>query len=586
MNYIEPIPFRIRLGVTGHRKLCHEDKLKEKVLSVLENEIGKLFDEKSLQNYLKLPDEQKSFLIVTPLAEGADRLVANVVLGQHNTSGVNRPTIEVVLPLTLDDYIGTFDNKKDPDFRNLLSLARNVVQIRKYDFLTDPEITCAYSTDSMEDRIRKARKEAYWKAGRYVVDHSDVLIAIWNGEKSNGRGGTKEIIDYAKKRKRPVIIIQIPPCGSKQSETSCPEFNVTIDRGVGLNGEAIQYITEFNRLDTPRLKTNPQEFLNKFFIPGEDKLPSIHPLPNPIIDPSQIIEEFIAPYYLKASHAAKSNKNKFKTAGTIIYVNSTIAVTSVILGVLFKVILSYSYFIEFFFLAGVLLVYLFIQRVAAHQKWLENRFITERLRSASFFIIANLELPPIEIPPFMGLAHKSNDWMVLVFAEIWNRIPKMQGVRKESMEWLKKTIIQRWISDQIRHHEHNAREYKKTSDRMKRACIAIFVIALVVPLIHIVKHFTDPIAVSSLFDKILILFAIALPAIGAAIEGIRTSNEYVRIEKRSANMVGVLTEIQTDLEEVNDVEGFERIMHYTDEITLRENQDWLTFMRVKETPLV
>ena len=161
MNYIEPIPFRIRLGVTGHRKLCHEDKLKEKVLSVLENEIGKLFDEKSLQNYLKLPDEQKSFLIVTPLAEGADRLVANVVLGQHNTSGVNRPTIEVVLPLTLDDYIGTFDNKKDPDFRNLLSLARNVVQIRKYDFLTDPEITCAYSTDSMEDRIRKARKEAY-----------------------------------------------------------------------------------------------------------------------------------------------------------------------------------------------------------------------------------------------------------------------------------------------------------------------------------------------------------------------------------------------------------------------------------------
>jgi len=41
--------------------------------------------------------------------------------------------------------------------------------------------------------------------GQYVVDHCDVLIAVWDGQPSRGRGGTAEIVQYALEQNRPII---------------------------------------------------------------------------------------------------------------------------------------------------------------------------------------------------------------------------------------------------------------------------------------------------------------------------------------------------------------------------------------------
>ena len=49
------------------------------------------------------------------------------------------------------------------------------------------------------------RRDAYANAGRYVVDHCDLLIAVWNGEPSRERGGTAEIVQYALKQNRPIL---------------------------------------------------------------------------------------------------------------------------------------------------------------------------------------------------------------------------------------------------------------------------------------------------------------------------------------------------------------------------------------------
>ena len=39
---------------------------------------------------------------------------------------------------------------------------------------------------------------AYESVGRFVVRHSDLLIAIWDGDhEGGGRGGTAEIVRYA-----------------------------------------------------------------------------------------------------------------------------------------------------------------------------------------------------------------------------------------------------------------------------------------------------------------------------------------------------------------------------------------------------
>jgi hypothetical protein len=75
------------------------------------------------------------------------------------------------------------------------------------------------------------------------------------------------------------------------------------------------------------------------------------------------------------------------------------------------------------------------------------------------------------------------------------------------------------------------------------------------------------------------LFAIILPAAGAAIGGIRTHREYSRIWKRSSNMVFVLTDLKLVFNDVKTPENLEYLLRQTEELMLRETQDWLMMMR-------
>ena len=54
---------------------------------------------------------------------------------------------------------------------------------------------------------KDTRVEAYEQAGQYVADHCDVLVALWDGRPATGRGGTEEIVQYARENKRPVVWI-------------------------------------------------------------------------------------------------------------------------------------------------------------------------------------------------------------------------------------------------------------------------------------------------------------------------------------------------------------------------------------------
>ena len=40
-----------------------------------------------------------------------------------------------------------------------------------------------------------------------TVDGSDVLIAVWDGEPARGRGGTAEVVAYARSLGKPVVLI-------------------------------------------------------------------------------------------------------------------------------------------------------------------------------------------------------------------------------------------------------------------------------------------------------------------------------------------------------------------------------------------
>jgi hypothetical protein len=53
----------------------------------------------------------------------------------------------------------------------------------------------------------KPSEEAFWAAGQLVVDESDQVIAVWDGKPAGGLGGTADVVRYAEKSGKEVLII-------------------------------------------------------------------------------------------------------------------------------------------------------------------------------------------------------------------------------------------------------------------------------------------------------------------------------------------------------------------------------------------
>jgi hypothetical protein len=160
---------RILVGVTGHRTLVDQ----ERVAGCVRKTLDQIRRTESVAGPVVLD-------LVSSLAEGADRLVAEVVLESPDAR------LEVVLPLRRRRYETDFKSGASRKaFDRLLSRASSVTE--------GPETA--------------DRPIAYERAARLVVDRADVLIAIWDGKPAAGRGGTAEIVEYARATGCAVFVI-------------------------------------------------------------------------------------------------------------------------------------------------------------------------------------------------------------------------------------------------------------------------------------------------------------------------------------------------------------------------------------------
>ena len=158
-----------RVGVTGHRALTVDrDVLSSLVDEVLDTIAG--------------DSGAESIVVVSALAEGADRLVAQRAMDR---GGV----FEAILPLARDDYATDFAGPSNDDFHRLVEAADAVVELA--------------ATPSRDD--------AYAAAGRALVWGTDALVAVWDGLPARGTGGTAEVVAYARELGRPIAWIHVPP---------------------------------------------------------------------------------------------------------------------------------------------------------------------------------------------------------------------------------------------------------------------------------------------------------------------------------------------------------------------------------------
>ncbi|MBF0456505.1 MAG: hypothetical protein HQK99_01250 [Nitrospirae bacterium] len=158
----------IFIGVTGHRDLIEKDipDIKKKV--------------RALITHIQSLCPNSPVSIMSPLADGADRLVALVGLEMKGVS------LLCPLPLPKSEYMRDFDDKSKNEFEYLLSKANHVVELPLADGST-PDNIKEYST---------ARNNQYEAVGKYVAWNSQILIALWNGKDTGETGGTASVVKY------------------------------------------------------------------------------------------------------------------------------------------------------------------------------------------------------------------------------------------------------------------------------------------------------------------------------------------------------------------------------------------------------
>jgi hypothetical protein len=511
------------MGVTGHRNLDDTPALTEAIQSTLET---------IRQMAPPLKNTPWLWCVLSPLAEGADRLVAREVL---KADGV----LEVVLPLEKDDYMADFTTEESRrEFETLLSQARGVR-------------TLAPAAN---------RTVAYEEVGRYIVEQCDVLIALWDGKSSAGRGGTQEIVQYARDSQCPLAWIH----------TEDPA-QITLEPGRGLSKR------EYRDLDDYNVKRiNPEEIKRQL----DRDVESLSTMAGRAgLDPKRVLPaaEYFLYHYIRADKLALRYQHLYYRMETWVYALALAAVIIASFQDLFLPDLPVILVSEIALMLAVLGIIWVSRRQRWHERWLDDRFLAERFRAAIFMAAADIGVAILKPPRHLSLAYSSKDWMVAAFTSVWCLRPRGPVAGLGTLEGLKTFLGEAWLEDQIRYYEKTSQRHRRRHRRMTAASYILFGLTIAVVIARVLA--SEP----PLFIAALTFLAVIFPAVAASVTAIKTHRDYLRTSLRAAEMARHLHDLKDKMEKLSDYRGFAGLVKETEETMLHENEDWRVVVRFQTT---
>ena len=226
----------ILIGVTGHRDIHAWDT---RLSDAVKAECARL-----RKDY-----KHSSFVVLSSLAEGADRLVARVTMEELSAELI------AVLPMPQNEYERDFLTEgSKAEFRSFLSRAC---------FVKEASVPEGGASRPIEG---EQRDRQYARAGAIVADHAQVLFAIWDGKPARGRGGTGDQVAWFERGDapneyslykdamspldplEPGLLIRINPATAEVTTTKCPVQAASHGASAGTNIQKIlARIDRYNR---------------------------------------------------------------------------------------------------------------------------------------------------------------------------------------------------------------------------------------------------------------------------------------------------------------------------------------------------
>ena len=513
------VPYRLWIGVTGHRTLGDIERLAEEIELVLAR-IRAMAP--------SAPATPVRLGIVSPLAEGADRLVARAVLRDQEAA------LEAALPLPPDEYAKDFETEASrQEFSSLLDRARLVT-------IMPPAGT---------------REEAYAQVGHYVVDRCDVLVALWDGLPPRGVGGTADTVAHARERGVPLFLVDtnLGPTRGRHEEA-----------GDGLSERDFREFDAFNRARLPpeAVATEVQCLTEHLLKCGSE-----------VGLDEAVVRPYLAwsvPYLVRADLLAQRHQRQYLRLGNLLFGTAFLAVATAAAQSLVPTA-RWWILVEVLLMVVLLVTVVYGRRRRLHARWISYRKLAERFRTALFQGVSALGLSRlvswdrIDIDP-------SRDWVRRLFEEAWITRPSQATVRL-ALPALRQFLIRAWLEDQLGYHWRTIRRNERRDRRLSRTILLLFGLTLAAALARAFE------LAGREMQDVLLLLSTTAPALGTALSGIRAQREYLQNAENSRQMANQLKVLRRRMQVAPDLISLQAAAYTLGMLMLDENQDWYATMQ-------
>ncbi len=630
MSFPPVVPYELRVGVTGHRELpdaaavertvtrlfdvlkalietaiaeprgpaaAHRGRLDRFVLQPASTLLAQLWRDIPRVD-VRTPEDRRTpvqWTVISPLALGADRIVAKVALDHLEAR------LEVPMPFAEAEYRKDFAEGDDiQEFETLLARASERFP---------PQDKPALGAE---------RPDAYREVGHRVVNGCELLLAIWDGQATRGRGGTRETIEYALQQGRLVLWIdatapdrpvqvlrlpsQIPGSASAAADANRP---APLRRLVGaldglspepdpnhpepvpgtlaaLSAGLLEHAAYF-RIPAPRLEPRKQATAEGAKL---EELGARAQLP---ADAMLAWLEQFRDQQEHASRLAVNFQELYDRAARSLYTLSSLAVSFATVQIVWLPECTSLVGLEVLSIACIPLLLGVSSRQGWHRKWLNDRHLAERLRVAMFVALArqqktasasgSAEPPPRPPQGRLPFYEGPSGWM----AAIAERLARdYANVRPTTLgfERVRDFVLEAWLLDQANWHAENAHSKHEEAHADHLPGYVLFGTTFVLALLHFfhVGH-------GSWVATVISILAIVLPAWGAGLHAFASLRDYERIAARSARMARILGALAARAAATRSWEELEGVVLEAAALMESENQEWAISLRYRELAL-
>jgi len=527
----------LAVGITGHRA----SNLAGVDLRALGAEVSKILSQLSTSlnavGQLHRADFDPApprLRLLSALADGADSLVAEAALA----AGWR---VDACLPFPREDYAKDFEAGPSlQTYIDLLSSAGAVMEL---------------------PGARADEVAAYEAVGRLILDQSDLLIALWDGDPNRGRGGTSRVIAEAIARRIPVIHLPTHAAGAARILWSGFE-SVDFDQP-GIDDVPQMAAAETLPKVVAALTEPPQQEIDRRMLQQFHAEPSLRGMPSmaypillaatgvrslsrrdlqpvravdgiealgaPLLD-SRIDPDFfalIARRYQVADTTGTHFGQEFRSGFVSNYLLAGLAVVLALSGLLAPAFKLPLIFAELGCVALILINTQAGKRLGWHERWMDNRHLAEQLRSLALSsLMGDLGLrsttgtrDAAAIPGWVG-------WLTRATA----RETGLPGVRvdEDYLRTVRDDAV-KLIDDQLAYHRANATRMQKLEHRLNRlgeimfgATVAGCVGWIVFKLSGLPMGTKGHVGLT----EVVTFATAALPALGSAIYSVRNQGDF------------------------------------------------------------